>query len=84
MRPGSCANRYWCGRLPGHQGGTEQAGTTITKEVLGEVRGDRAGRTPAGSPEPTQNFTTRARRATELWIGTLTRVPLWSVRRSIR
>jgi hypothetical protein len=83
MRPRPGANRYWCGRLPGHKGGTEQSGTTMAKEMLGEVRGDRAGRTPASAPEATQNFTTKASRATELWIGTLNRVPLWSVRRSI-
>jgi hypothetical protein len=84
MGPRPSANRYWRGRLPSHQRGPKQTSSAVTGEVLGEVRGDRAGRTPHASPLPAQNFTTRASLAKELWIGTLRRVPFWSVRRSIR
>jgi hypothetical protein len=42
---------------------------------VGEVRGDRAGRTPGHSNRVAQNLTARPSRATELWIGTLKRLP---------
>lgn len=75
MRSSPGANRYWRGRLPSHQWSAEEAGTAITGSMLREVRGDRAGRTPLASTRAAQNFTTTASRATELWIGTLRRVP---------
>jgi hypothetical protein len=82
--PGPGANRYCGGRLPNHKGEPEEAAAPASGALLGEVRGDRAGRGRAGTIRLTQNFTSRPRRAIELWIGTLNRVPFWSVRRSIR
>ena len=43
-RPG--ANRYRRERLPSHAGNSEQTETGVAEGLLGEVRGDRAGRTP--------------------------------------
>lgn len=84
MRPGSCANRYGYERLAGNEGYTNRTDAAVAGGVLGEVRGDRAGRTPGSASSADQNLTARASLAIELWIGTLSRVPPWSVRRSIR
>src|SRR5919112_370843 len=46
VRPRSRANRYCRRRLAKEEGNMEQTGTGTTKGLLGEVRGDRAGRTP--------------------------------------
>lgn len=69
------ANHYWRGRLPSAEGDLEETGARIPKGVLGEVRGDRAGRTPGRSSRMAQNLTATPSRATELWIGTLNRLP---------
>lgn len=75
MRPCSSANHYWCGRLPKQERRLGKAGTGEKRGPLGEVRGDRAGRTPTRSCRFAQNFTTTPSRATELWIGTLRSLP---------
>jgi hypothetical protein len=46
MGTGPGANHYWRERLPSYAGKLEETETGISKGLLGEVRGHRAGRTP--------------------------------------
>ena len=58
MRPRSCANRYWRARLAKSKGNDEETGAMTAKGLIGEVRGDRAGRTPGNTVEADQSFST--------------------------